>query len=195
MSPFTSTNPSSTSSPSPSPSPSSSSPPPPTTTSTSTSTSTPTTAPEDPTTTSPKDPNNSGKEKYLCLTICGYRKPGMSEEEYRAHMTGISAPMTKGLMAKYGIIRWTMIHNTCATRARMSELFDPQFANIADYDCFSQAVFRSLEDYKRMKTDPWYKEKLVGDHERFADTRRSRMTIGWIEEFVRDGVAVDGFQG
>jgi hypothetical protein len=45
--------------------------------------------------------------------------------------------------------------------------------NIADYDCFSQVVFRSVEDYKRIKDDPWYKEHLVGDHENFADVKRS----------------------
>ena len=56
----------------------------------------------------------------------------------------------------------------------MYEIMDPQMANIADYDCFSQVVFRSFEDYKRIKDDPWYKEHLVGDHEKFADTRRSR---------------------
>lgn len=53
------------------------------------------------------EPMDNGK--YLCLTICGYRKPGMSEEAYRHHMTKISAPMTKDLMAKYGIVRWTMV--------------------------------------------------------------------------------------
>lgn len=46
--------------------------------------------------------------KYLCLTILGYRKPGMSEEAYRHHMTKVSAPMTKDLMTKYGVKRWTM---------------------------------------------------------------------------------------
>ncbi|KAJ5726152.1 EthD domain-containing protein [Penicillium malachiteum] len=113
-------------------------------------------------------------EKLLCLTICGYRKAGMSEEDYRHHMTQISAPMSKDLMVKYGIVRWTQIHNTSATRALMGEIFDPQFANVTDYDCFSQAVFRDIEDYKRMKQDPWYKEHLVGDHENFADTKRSQ---------------------
>lgn len=61
-----------------------------------------------------------------------------------------------------------------ATRALMSELYDPQMARVSDIDCFSQVVFEELEDYKRMKQDPWYKEHLVGDHEKFADTKRSR---------------------
>lgn len=112
--------------------------------------------------------------KFLCLTICGYRKPGMTEEDYRHHMTKVSAPMTQDLMVKYGVKRWTQIHNTSETRALMEQLYDSQMANIADYDCFSQVVFKSLEDYKRMKQDPWYKENLVGDHEIFADTKRSR---------------------
>ena len=65
------------------------------------------------------------------------------------------------------------IHNQTATRAMMSLLVDPQMVNIADFDCFSQVVFKSVADYKRMKQDPWYKQHLVGDHEKFADTKRS----------------------
>ncbi|KAJ9656511.1 hypothetical protein H2201_008524 [Coniosporium apollinis] len=109
--------------------------------------------------------------KYLCLTILGYRKAGMSEEAYRRHMNEVSAPLTKDLM----------------TRALMTQLFDRQMANVADYDCFSQVVFQSLEHYKAMKADPYYKEHLFNDYENFADTKRSLMTIGWIEEWTNDG--------
>lgn len=97
----------------------------------------------------------------------------MSEEAYRRHMIEVSAPLTKDLMAKYGIKRWTVIHNPVETRDLMTKLYDRQMSNIADYDCFSQVVFESLERYKQMKEDPWYKTHLFGDHENFADTSRS----------------------
>jgi hypothetical protein len=65
------------------------------------------------------------------------------------------------------------IHNKSATRAMMSQLYDPQMAKLAEFDCFSQVVFKRLEDYKRFKQDPEYKRRLMGDHEKFADTKRS----------------------
>ncbi|KAL4761850.1 EthD domain-containing protein [Aspergillus foveolatus] len=143
----------------------------------------------------PATNSTTPEDRLLCLTILGYRKPGMSEEAYRKHMIEHSAPLTKDLMIKYGILRWTVIHNPTETRELMYEIMDPQMANIADYDCFSQVVFRNFEDYKKIKDDPWYKEHLVGDHENFADTKRSKMTIGWITQFIDRGVVTEGFEG
>ncbi|KAL9638287.1 MAG: hypothetical protein Q9164_001645 [Protoblastenia rupestris] len=105
-------------------------------------------------------------------------------------MTRIQAPKTKTLMAKYGVKRWTMIHNTSATRKLMGQLFDKQFANVTDFDCFSQCYFADIEQYKAMKRDPVYLERLKGEHEVFADTTRSCMTIGWVEDFIMDGEVI-----
>lgn len=127
----------------------------------------------------------------LCWTVTAYRKPEMSEEEYHKYMSEIHGPLVMGLMAKYGMIRFSMSHNTSATRAEMAKLFDPQFSNVADYDCIVTAVFPDVENFIRMKADPLYIAYCIPDHEKFADTKRSKMTIGWIEDHVRDGKVVD----
>jgi hypothetical protein len=73
------------------------------------------------------DPANTAiGSRYLCLTILGYKKPGLTDAQYRWHMNRISAPLTKDLMAKCGILRWTQVHNTERTRGLMGRVMDGQ---------------------------------------------------------------------
>lgn len=53
------------------------------------------------------------------------------------------------------------------------ELDDPEFSLLSDYDCIIQFVFKSLQDFKRMKADPRFLENVAPDHVNFADTERS----------------------
>ena len=43
------------------------------------------------------------------LSVCAYRKPGMSEEDYHKYMSEVHAPLVKDLMVKYGIVSWEMV--------------------------------------------------------------------------------------
>ena len=74
----------------------------------------------------------------------------------------------------------------------MRRLFDAHFVNLADFDCFSQVYFKSVEDYQRMREDAAYKNMISGDHVNFADTQRSSMTIGWVTDFIAHGKLVEG---
>ncbi|KAJ5703180.1 hypothetical protein N7488_010728 [Penicillium malachiteum] len=74
-----------------------------------------------------------------------------------------------------------------STRNQMSRLFDRQFANIAEYDAFIQIFFDDVEDFVRMKADPDWRTKVMPDHENFADTTRSQMTIGIVQNLLVDG--------
>ena len=66
----------------------------------------------EPTIASGTTPNGIPKTKRrLCLTICTTRKPGLSEEEFGDYLMKIHGPLSKGLLAKYGMIRWSMVGN------------------------------------------------------------------------------------
>lgn len=73
----------------------------------------------------------------------------------------------------------------------MRQLFDDHMINLAEFDCFSQVTFKSIDDYKRMRQDPWYRKQIAGDHVNFADTQRSMMTIGWVTDFIEHGKLVE----
>ncbi|KAF2688361.1 hypothetical protein K458DRAFT_440048 [Lentithecium fluviatile CBS 122367] len=134
---------------------------------------------------------NQAQQRLFQWTVCAYRRPDLSEKEYHAYMSEKHGPLVKGLLVKYGIIRFSMIHNTTETRKQMAKIVGPQFNNHADYDCFVQAVFKDVEDFVRFKADPFYVEVIHHDHENFADTTRSRMTVGWVDDHVLNGKSVD----
>jgi hypothetical protein len=72
----------------------------------------------------PATNSTTSEDRLLCLTILGYRKQGMSEEAYRKHMIEHSAPLTKDLMIKYGILRWTVVRaSTTATISFLEDIY------------------------------------------------------------------------
>lgn len=48
-------------------------------------------------------------KNYLCLNILGFKNPAVSAQEYYDYMVNVHAPHVGGLLAKYGIVHWTMV--------------------------------------------------------------------------------------
>ncbi|KAF4989100.1 hypothetical protein FGRMN_9342 [Fusarium graminum] len=130
------------------------------------------------------------RNTLISLTITAFKKPSLSDEEYRHYMTKVHAKLVSPLMEEYGIVRYTMSHNTKETRPMLHQLYDPQFSKLSEYDCIVQFVFKDLMDFQRMKADPRFLNTVAPDHVKFADTERSTMTVGYFEEFVSDGKVV-----
>ncbi|KAH6668403.1 EthD domain-containing protein [Halenospora varia] len=126
----------------------------------------------------------------LCLTITGYRRPGMSCDEYAKYMREVHAAICSGLMEKYGILEYTQTHSNQETRQMLRAFYGPDFGHLSDYDCVVQIVFRKLEDYIRMQQDPYSIEVIFPDHFKFADMNRTTMTIGKRRWFVKDSKAL-----
>lgn len=74
----------------------------------------------------------------------------------------------------------------------MSQLYDAQFANTAPYDCCVQIVFPDIDCFVRMKADSYFRETVGPDHEKFADTKRSQMMIGWFSPIMANGIPLRG---
>jgi hypothetical protein len=47
--------------------------------------------------------------KLLCWTVYAYRKPGINEDDYHKYMSEVHGPLVKELLARYGIIRFSMV--------------------------------------------------------------------------------------
>jgi EthD domain len=53
--------------------------------------------------------SSASPQKVYALTICGYRKPGMSEEDYHEYVSQRHAPCLKELLFKNGILDYTVV--------------------------------------------------------------------------------------
>lgn len=65
----------------------------------------------------------------------------------------------------------------------MKEIFDEQFANVADYDCIVQIQFRDIQQFVSLKADPDYIKAIASDHEQFADTKRTKYVFYHFKEY------------
>lgn len=55
----------------------------------------------------------ASEQKLLCLNILGFKKPGISAEDYRNYMIKEHAPLVAAMFEKYGFLHWSMVSHSC----------------------------------------------------------------------------------
>ncbi|KAL2141921.1 hypothetical protein VTI28DRAFT_1806 [Corynascus sepedonium] len=130
-------------------------------------------------------------QKVYAITIFGYKKEGMDEQEYHDYVSKNHAGHLKALLAQNDIVSYTMQHNTSESR-RLLEAIHPGIPaeKEADCDMVVQIVFKDLEDYLRVRRDPHWVQVVNPDHHNFADGKKTKFVTGWYEVHVADGRVV-----
>ena len=59
------------------------------------------------------------------------------------------------------------------------------------YDGIAEFILPQVRCFERAREDPFYKEKVAPDEERFFDWSGAAWTLGWEEVYIKDGVIVD----
>ncbi|KAI9036624.1 uncharacterized protein KD926_001637 [Aspergillus affinis] len=129
--------------------------------------------------------------KIYKVHLLAYRKKGMSEDAYHEYLSIHHAIVVKNHIARFGIVGYTMTHNTSETKVMAAQLLGPvprADRQIADYDCVVQIMFRDIQDYLKARDDPFFREVIGPDHEHFSDTERTMFLTGWVEKLIVDGV-------
>lgn len=57
-------------------------------------------------------------ERLYALTIYGYRKPGMPEDEYHRYLSEHHAVLVRNHLVKMGIVRYTLVGWMCLMEGR-----------------------------------------------------------------------------
>ncbi|PGH23593.1 hypothetical protein AJ80_02373 [Polytolypa hystricis UAMH7299] len=131
------------------------------------------------------------KEQLFSITIFGYRKPGMDEDEYHKYVSENHAGCLKGLLAEKKILSYTMQHNSSTTKNMMTQIFsEGHRVQVAECDTVVQIVFRDVQDYINVRSDPHFENVVNPDHVNFADGTRTQMVTGWFEAHIVDGKVV-----
>lgn len=52
--------------------------------------------------------SDSNKQMYA-LTICGYKRPDVTDKAYGDYIVNTHAPLVRDIMVEYGVERWVLV--------------------------------------------------------------------------------------
>ena len=71
--------------------------------------------------------------RLFCWTVCAYKRPDLSDEDYHNYMSQVHGPLVKELMVKYGIVKWSMVSFLPLPRPTQLALNNPLTAPVPQH--------------------------------------------------------------
>ena len=64
-----------------------------------------------------------------------------------------------------------------------------------EYDGIAEFVMPEIKCFEQARADPFYKEKVAPDEQRFFDWSDAKWTVGWEQVYIKNGAIVDMPEG
>ncbi|KAJ5103178.1 hypothetical protein N7532_003707 [Penicillium argentinense] len=128
-------------------------------------------------------------KKLVRVTVVLYRNPALTEDEFHRYWSEVHGPLVRGWLARHGIVKYTQNHTPSKLRQIMSQMnWQNDAVNFDDADGTGEVWMESLESFGAATKDPYYIEKVVPDEKYLLDVSRIRMSIGYEEHHVEEGM-------
>lgn len=136
-----------------------------------------------------------------------FKKPGLTDEEFKKHYLEIHMPMATELCQRHGVLEYNVVRpmnahpispwysrreqkqfTTASDRGLIHDILG-EHAVPVDCDAITTFIFPNPESLKASFADPDYVRKLAPDEEIFTDIHKSKIAIGnECTAFVKEGV-------
>ncbi|RAH66135.1 EthD domain-containing protein [Aspergillus aculeatinus CBS 121060] len=131
-------------------------------------------------------------EPLIRLTLLLKKRNDITHEEFHHHWTHVHGPLVSAWLRRHGVIRYVQYHQLPELRAKATALWEFLGADsISDWDGHVQLYVPSLDCIANALNDPFYREVVVPDEEKFISARSCQRTVGYEECFIKDNRVVE----
>ncbi|KAJ5281453.1 Dimeric alpha-beta barrel [Penicillium angulare] len=126
------------------------------------------------------------------LTITHYRKPEHTHEAFIKWITDEHVPLAIPIFQKHGVIEYTLFVTPPPLNDSMRESLAEYQPNwqIADFDCFIEYQFPSMDAIGAFMTDPEWAEVLK-DQVDWVDIPKALVSFGHSTSYILNGRPVN----
>ncbi|KAJ4318874.1 hypothetical protein N0V94_004204 [Neodidymelliopsis sp. IMI 364377] len=116
------------------------------------------------------------------------RKSDITEDEFHKYWTEKHVPVVDKWLAKHGVIRYIQYHLRSEVRSLSETVWTAIGGDsVLEFDGQVELLVPSIECLQNALNDPYYKEHVQKDEEKFIDGSKSSKTVGWEEMYIVDG--------